>query len=198
MARASAAEAAATARRILETATAHFTEYGYAAASVDDIATAAGVTRGAVYHHYVSKPGLFSAVADAQQKAITDAIMEVTEGAEPSAALRVGSHAFLDAITQGAAARLLLVEGPAALSWIEWRQHDISGPAAELRTGLAEAGISPGLVDALATALSGAMNELALWLSEHRSDASASERAHQALDLLLDAVPAARGRREGD
>lgn len=191
MPRASAADAAATAQRVLETATAHFSERGYSATSVDDIATAAGVTRGAVYHHYASKPGLFSAVAVAQQKSIAAAIVEATIGVEPQAALRVGSHAFLDAITQGASARVLLVEGPAVLSWTEWRQHDNDGPAAELRTGLAEAGVSPGLIDALVTALSGAMNELALWLSERPSDATAHIHAHAALDLLLSSVPGA-------
>lgn len=189
MPRASAADAAATARRILEIATAHFSERGYAAASVDDIATAAGVTRGAVYHHYASKPGLFSAVAVAQQESITAAIIKATDGIEPQAALHTGSHAFLDAITQGAAARVLLIEGPAALSWAEWRQHDTEGPAAELRMGLAEAGVSSGLIDALATALSGAMNELALWLSERPSDAAARDHAHEALDLLLNCIP---------
>ena len=45
MPRASAAEAAETARRILDVATAHFAEHGYAASSVEDLARAAGVTR---------------------------------------------------------------------------------------------------------------------------------------------------------
>ena len=54
MPRASAADAAETAHRILDVATAHFAEHGYAAASVDELARAAGVTRGAVYHHYTS------------------------------------------------------------------------------------------------------------------------------------------------
>ena len=85
MPRASAADAAATARRILEVAGAHFAEHGYAAASVDEIARAAQVTRGAVYHHYTSKPLLFAAVASAQQELVADAIMSATAGSGTAA-----------------------------------------------------------------------------------------------------------------
>ncbi|WP_102194285.1 TetR/AcrR family transcriptional regulator [Microbacterium aurantiacum] len=188
MPRASAAEAAETARRILESATAHFAEHGVAAASVDDIARSAGVTRGAVYHHYASKPRLFAAVAAAQQQLVADAIVAATAGQDAADALRIGSHAFLDAITRGAAARVLLVEGPAALSWAEWRRGDAEGAETQLREGLADAGVASALLDAVTAALSGAMNELALWLSQQPRDEATRESAHRALDLLLDAI----------
>ncbi|WP_309102122.1 TetR family transcriptional regulator [Microbacterium sp.] len=188
MPRASAAEAAATAHRILDVATRHFSATGFAAASVDDIAHAAGVTRGAVYHHYSSKPGLFTAVARAQQQTLAESIVAATAEQDPAEALRLGSHAFLDGITRDAAARVLLVDGPAVLSWEQWRRLDADGPAAQLREGLAEAGIPPALLDTVTAALSGAMNELALWLSAHPDDAASAAQAHQALDLLLDAV----------
>lgn len=188
MPRASAADAAETARRILEVATTHFAAHGYATASVDEIARLAGVTRGAVYHHYTSKPRLFAAVAAAQQQQVTEAIVDATRDSAPDAALRDGSHAFLDAITQGAAARVLLVDGPAVLGGEEWRRLDAEGPEQELRTGLREAGVSPALVAPLTAALSGAMNELALWLAARPNDDGARSEAHLALDRILDAV----------
>jgi AcrR family transcriptional regulator len=188
MPRASAADAAETAHRILDVATAHFAEHGYAAASVDELARAAGVTRGAVYHHYTSKPQLFAAVAAAQQHTVAEAIVQATATSASDAALRDGSHAFLDAITQGAASRILLVDGPAVLGWQEWRKLDAEGPEQELRAGLREAGAAPALLDALTAALSGAMNELALWLAAHPDDADARQQAHAALDGVLHAV----------
>lgn len=191
MPRASAADAAATAGRILDTATAHFATHGYAAASVDDIARAAGVTRGAVYHHYVSKPQLFAAVAAAQQQRVAEAIVAATAGSEPSTALRDGSHAFLDTITTADAARVLLLDGPAVLGWEQWRHLDAEGPERELRTGLREAGVAPTLLDPLTSALSGAMNELALWLAARPGDAAARRHAHRALDRVLGAASAA-------
>ncbi|MEU4016661.1 TetR family transcriptional regulator [Microbacterium sp. NPDC028030] len=188
MPRASAADAAETARRVLEVATAHFAAQGYASASVDDIARAAGVTRGAVYHHYTSKPGLFAAVVAAHQQIISEAIVAATRNSAPDAAIHDGSHAFLDAITQGAAARILLIDGPAVLGWQEWRRLDAEGPEQELHTGLREAGASPALLDALTAALSGAMNELALWLAARQEDTAARRQAHMALDAVLDSV----------
>lgn len=188
MPRASAAAAAETARRILDVAASQFAEHGYASASVDDVARAAGVTRGAVYHHYSSKPLLFSAVVAAQQQLIADAITVATADSDTNAALRDGSHAFLDAITRPSAARILLVDGPAVLTWESWRRFDAEGPALQLREGLAEVGVAPALLDALTAALSGAMNELALWLSERPTDAAARSHAHDALNRVLDAA----------
>ncbi|MGM1017420.1 MAG: TetR/AcrR family transcriptional regulator [Actinomycetota bacterium] len=188
MPRASAADAAETARRILTVATVHFAEAGYTDASVDEVARAAGVTRGAVYHHYSSKPGLFAAVAAAQQQIVAEAIIEATDGLDASDALRAGSHAFLDAITAGRAARILLVDGPAALSWEDWRRLDAEGPLLTLREGLAATGLPAPLLDAVTAAVSGAMNELALWLAERPDGAHAHPQAHAALTLLLDAL----------
>lgn len=188
MARASAADAAETARRILETAASHFAAQGYGAASVDEIARASAVTRGAVYHHYTSKPLLFAAVAAEQQRIVADAIVTATAESTPDTALRDGSHAFLDAITRGTASRVLLIDGPAVLGWEEWRRLDGEGPEQELRTGLREAGVSPALLGPLTAALSGAMNELALWLVARPDDEDARTDAHAALDRFLNAV----------
>ncbi|MEV4735948.1 MULTISPECIES: TetR/AcrR family transcriptional regulator [unclassified Microbacterium] len=189
MPRASASDAALTAARILGAATEHFADRGFAISSVDAIARAADVTRGAVYHHYTSKAGLFAAVAQVQQQAVAEAIVAATgDTNDTRAALRQGSHAFLDAITRGPAARVLLVDGPAVLSWEDWRRLDGAGPARELRQGLAELGLAPALLDPLTAALSGAMNELAVWLSGRTDDEDARVRGHEALDRLLDAV----------
>ena len=99
-----------------------------------------------------------------------------------------GEAAFLDAITRGAASRVLLIDGPAVLGWEEWRRLDGEGPEQELRTGLREAGVSPALLGPLTAALSGAMNELALWLVARPDDDDARTDAHAALHRLLNAV----------
>ncbi|MCS3841842.1 TetR/AcrR family transcriptional regulator [Microbacterium sp. AK031] len=188
MPRATAADAAETARSILVAATAHFAEHGYASTSVDDIAKAADVTRGAVYHHYASKPRLFEAVASGLQLHVADAVESAAASSDPSVALRAGSHAFLDTITEARTVRILLVDAPAVLSWSTWRRMDDEGAAAHLRDALRAIGVQAELAVATAAALSGAMNELALWISERPSDASSRSQAHEALDALLDAV----------
>ncbi|MGO2110678.1 MAG: TetR/AcrR family transcriptional regulator [Pseudoclavibacter sp.] len=190
MPRASAADAAETARRIAEAAVVLFTERGFAEVSLDDAAAAAGVTRGAVYHHYGNKRGVFLAVAVRLQADVAASVLDAAErsGDDARAGLRAGSHAFLDAITAAPASRILLVDAPAVLGWQEWRRIDAEHSAAHLREGLAEAGAPAELLDALTAHLSGAMNEAALWAAQADDPATALAQAHDALDTLLGAV----------
>jgi AcrR family transcriptional regulator len=189
MPRATAEAAAETARRLVEIAADLFAERGYAAVALDDVATASGVTRGAVYHHYGSKAGLFRAVAAHLQREVAAALVAAADDADgPSGRLRAGSHAFLDAVTSPRTVRILLVDAPAVIGWQEWRALDAAASAVHLRDALADVGVAPELLDALTAQLSGAMNEAALSLAEHDGDPGARTAAHRALDVLLDAV----------
>lgn len=197
MPRASAAAAAATAATILDTGTALFSARGFGGVSLDDVAAAAGVTRGAVYHHYANKLGLFQAVAGRLQARVADEVVSAAEAAGnvPADQLVAGCHAFLDAITAAGTAQVLLVDAPAAIGWARWRELDASHSAAHLREALASVGLEPTLVGATTAQLSGAMNEAALWLVDKAGDGdgepdspTSREQAHQALDRLLGAV----------
>ncbi|MBW1638785.1 TetR/AcrR family transcriptional regulator [Microbacterium resistens] len=190
MPRASADDAARTAQQILDAARALFAADGYAAVAVEDVARRVGATRGAVYHHYGNKAGLFEAVAARQQELVAAAVVAAADAAgdDPSAQLRAGSHAFLDAITDDAAVRVLLIEAPAVLGWQRWRQLDAQHSGAHLAEALAAAGVEPALREAMTAMLSGAMNEAALGLAARPGDAAARTAAHAALDRLLDAA----------
>lgn len=187
MPRASAAAAAQTAQQVLEVATDLFASRGYAAVSLDDVARDAGVTRGAIYHHYGSKAGLFGAVTAGCQSGIAEAVVEAAgkAGADPAAQLRAGSHAFLDAITTGATVRILLIDAPSVMGWEAWRQMDAEYSAAHLREALQNVGVTVEHLDATTVQLSGAMNEAALWIVQHDDAVSAREQAHVVLDRLL-------------
>src|SRR5579863_2144102 len=69
----------ATRRAVLDAARAAFGSKGYAQTSVDEIAAAARVTKGAVYHHFTSKVALFRAVyseVEAEAQARTAAAVD--------------------------------------------------------------------------------------------------------------------------
>lgn len=187
MPRASAADAAQTAQRVLDSATELFSSRGFADVSLDDVAGAAGVTRGAVYHHYRNKAGLFGAVAARLQAGVADAVVQAAEaaGANPGDQLRAGSHAFLDAITSGTKVRILLIDAPSVVGWQEWRRLDAENSAAHLRDALRAAGVDEELLDATTAQLSGAMNETALWIAQQPTTDVARAQAHSALDRLL-------------
>jgi AcrR family transcriptional regulator len=188
--RASAADAAQTAQTVLASATDLLAARGFASVSLDDVAGAAGVTRGAVYHHYRSKAGLFRAVASRLQSEVAEAVVAAAEGAgaDPRSQLRAGCHAFLDAITAAPAARVLLVDAPAVFGWEQWRELDAENSVVHLREALADVGVPSGLLDATAAQLSGAMNEAALWIARQPRGAEARDAAHQVLDRVLAAA----------
>lgn len=189
MPRASAVDAAQTAENVLVSATELFAERGFSDVSLDDVARVAGVTRGAVYHHYRNKVGLFGAVAARLQAEVASAVVAAAgeAGEDPRDQLRAGSHAFLDAITAGVAVRILLIEAPAAIGWQEWRKIDGESSEPHLREVLRDAGVLEDLLDATTAQLSGAMNEAALWVARHPDADRAREQSHRALERLLSA-----------
>ncbi|MDO5051548.1 MAG: TetR family transcriptional regulator [Pseudoclavibacter sp.] len=190
MPRSSAEETARTARRTLETARGMFVEHGYTAVSLERIARAAGVTRGALYHHYGSKAGLFRAVASEVQAEVAEAVeaAAASAGGDAGEQLRAGSHAFLEAITSEGRARVLLVDAPAVLGWAQWLELDAAHARRSLHAVLGELGLPAPLVPALTAQLSGAMNEAALWLAQRPGDEAARRAAHEALERLLRAA----------
>lgn len=189
MPRASAADAALTFDAILDAATVAFIRSGFAGASVDQIARAAGVTRGAVYHHFTDKLGLFAAVVRAgHERVAAFVVARADEQADdPRAALRAGCHAFVDGIADDPAARLLLVDGPAVLGWSQWRALDASASMKELRDAV-EAVIGDDDAEAMTHLLSGAMNEGVLWLGEAGGNADARAAVFRSLDRMIDAL----------
>lgn len=188
MPRMTAAESAKTADRILQVAVARFSTDGYTGASLDDIARDAGVTRGAVYHHYRDKPGLLrAAVLEGHTRVAAYVVDRAEAHSDPADQLRAGCHAFIEAITGTDTARLLLLEAPAALGWATWRELDAATSGRELHDAIAAL---PGTrdVDSLTQLLSGAMNEAALWLVDRSGDPETRAAVHRSLDLLLTAV----------
>ncbi|MFD2676201.1 TetR/AcrR family transcriptional regulator [Camelimonas lactis] len=144
-----------------------FVSAGFAAATTPAIVAAAGVTRGALYHHFTDKTALFEAVIRAEAGAVAAAIDAATVApADPLEALRTGGRAFLQAMKAPGRARLLLVEGPAVLGPAAMAAIDAATGAATLRAGLAEA-MAQGLLrplppDATAQVLSAGYDRAAL------------------------------------
>jgi len=114
---------AATRTALLEEATALFAARGYGGTSLEDVASATSVTRGAVYHHFASKQALFEAVLGLQEARATEAILAAAaSAADPWQAAMLALSAFLDQTCDPVYGRLVWVEGPAALGWHRWRE----------------------------------------------------------------------------
>lgn len=192
---------AATTRRLLQVAREVFAEHGYVGASTEEIVRRAGVTRGALYHHFADKEALFAAVlADVQR----DVAHRIEEAADQENGrweqLRAGCHAFLVASLDPHVQRIMLLDAPAVLGWEVWRGLDAEHAMRLLREGLdaliTEGGITPQPVEPLTHLLSGAMNEVALWIARSPPTEQALVEATVALDHLLEGLREAQPRGE--
>ncbi|MDQ0012059.1 AcrR family transcriptional regulator [Variovorax boronicumulans] len=150
---------------LIEAARALFVSKGYGDTSTPEIAQAAGITRGALYHHFADKRDLFRQVLAREAMAVAADIEAATpEQLSPREALLQGSEAYLNAMTVPGRTRLLLVDGPAVLGMAEAMAIDDANAAQSLREGLKRVGMGRGevSVDALSQLLSAAFDRAAL------------------------------------
>lgn len=118
-----------------------FATEGYAATSTPAIVAAAGLTRGALYHHFDDKAGLFRAVVEHEQATVASEIEIASDDAayDPMAAIRQGGEAFLDAMRDPGRRRILLVDGPAVLGTEAMREIDARHAGRTLVAGVGAA-----------------------------------------------------------
>lgn len=152
---------------LMQAARALFVDKGYGETSTPDIAAAAGITRGALYHHFEDKRALFRAVVTDEALAVANAIEQNAPASlRPIDALLAGSSAYLDAMRVPGRTRLLLIEGPSVLGSAEMKQLDEDNAARTLRDGLEAAmksnASSSVSLAALADLLSAAFDRAAL------------------------------------
>ncbi len=162
-----------TIKKVLNTATIKFAEHGYANVSLEDIVQETGLTRGAIYHHFKNKKGLFAAVFEEVQKEIAQRIeTEASKTNDKWLQLINGCRAFLTAASEPAHQRILLIDGPAVLGWDTFRkldqQYAMSGLKEQLIVMYQDniIDLKNISVEAITHSLSGAMNECALWITE--------------------------------
>jgi AcrR family transcriptional regulator len=113
--------------KLLSVARALFAEQGFADTPLDLVVERAGVTKGALYHHFKNKRDLFQAVFEQLEqemceKVITAAIEAGEENA--IASMQAGVRAFMESALDPAAQRIVLIEGPTVLGWDTWREID--------------------------------------------------------------------------
>jgi AcrR family transcriptional regulator len=135
--RRTAAEAERTRGAILAAARAAFAEHGFAAASTTAIANSAGVTRGALYHHFADKTALFRAVFVELEHELNDTVVASARSQSGSlAAFVAGCEAWLDFAVRSDYQRIAVVDGPAVLGMVEWRAIDAGVGLASMAAGL--------------------------------------------------------------
>ena len=172
-----------------------FAERGYAGTATEEIVQQAGVTRGALYHHFRDKRDLFEAVFIEVQAEMRERIGTASRNAagEPWDKFRAGFAVYLDHSMDPTVRRILLLDAPSVLGWERWREVDAS--LAMLRnglTGLRTSGhLDPSMgIEEIAHLLRGVASEAAHMIAL-ASDAAGTRRAvGDAVDRLLRSVRA--------
>ncbi len=170
-----------------------FAERGYAGVGTEEIVREAGVTRGALYHHFAGKQDLLAAVYEQiETEVVEDVASRVGPRSGPLDALIAGAELFLDRCLDPEVQQIALLDAPAVLGWERWREIG-ARYGLGLISGLLEAGIAAGEirrqpVDPLAHALLGALDEIAMLVARAEDPARARAEAGETLAGLLEAL----------
>ena len=191
---------AATRAALVDAGRTLFGQHGYAHVGTSAVVEAAGVTRGALYHQFSDKLGLFRAVVEAEETELVAAIAERVVGAgetDAVTAMRRGVRVFLDVLADPAVRQILLSDAPSVLGWVEWRAIGQQA-ALGLVEGLLQAGVDQGLIvdqplHPVAIVFIGAVDEAALHVATADDPVRAREEVLVVVDRILDAflVPGA-------
>jgi AcrR family transcriptional regulator len=160
-----------------------FAERGYAAVTAEEIVATAGLTRGALRHHFGDKRELFHAVFEELETEIAQrsAAAVGAAGDDTWAAIESGITAFLDSCQEPEVVQIALTDAPAVLGWPTWRaieaRHGLGLIQAALGQAIHTGLLKPQPVDILAHLLLSAMIETALLIARDPERRPALEQA---------------------
>ena len=168
-----------------------FSTKGYSHSGREEIVSLAGVTRGALQHHFGDKQSLFLAVYEATEQDVvaTVATAAMAGGDDPVEQLRAGCQAYLDAVLDPAVQRVCAVDGPAVLP-AEVRQ-DITDRYAlglvreAVRAAVTKGAIGETPVEPLTRMLLAGVMAAAQYVATSGDPRLARQEAGKTVDLLL-------------
>jgi AcrR family transcriptional regulator len=192
--RTKAAQREATTAALVTAARELFAQQGYAAVGTEEIVQRAGVTRGALYHHFrAGKEELFRAVLVQVSAEVVQRVASAAAATEdPWEELVVGSEAFLDACATPEVQRIVLLDAPAVLDWDVRRAIDADYGLRLLQGALQNAmdagRVIPGSALAMAQVLAGALDEAAMVVAQADDPVAARAEMSQTVRRLLEGL----------
>ena len=186
-----AAQGRATRGQLIEVATRLFAEHGYEGTSIEAVLSAAGVSRGALYHHFAGKEALFEAVVSAVSEQVTVKLTETVQGcADPLDAMRTAALAWIDLAADPVIQRVVLVDAPSVLGWDRWRAMDDGRTLGAMRVmlqAISDSGRLPAeLVAPFSHMILAALDEIVLVIARAPDSEAAVAEGRTAVQALLD------------
>lgn len=171
-----------------------FATQGYAHTSMDDFTASAGLTRGALYHHFGSKEGLLVAVIEQIEDEVGKHLQAVSDAA-PTAweGFRRRCRTYLELALEPQIRRIILQDARTVFGDVPQAAQSASVAALQsaLQSLIAEGEVVPAHAGVLARMIYGAVTEASFWIAEPDAE-PATRLTHglEGLDLLLDALRA--------
>jgi AcrR family transcriptional regulator len=197
--RTQAERTAATRARLLEAGRHLFAADGYAAVPTQAIVDAAGVTRGALYHQFGDKSGLFAEVYEDVERELVTRISARIVAAGPVdqlAAMRTGARLFLAECSAPDVQRIVLIDAPAVLGWERWREvgmkYGLGVIEAMLAQAMADGAIPDQPLRPTAHVLLGALDEAALYVSRATDADAALHEMYEVCDRVINGITGGR------
>jgi AcrR family transcriptional regulator len=183
----------ATRAALIATGRRMFAERGFSGVSAEEIVGAAGVTRGALYHHFDGKPGLFRAVLeDVEAETAARFANEALSKPDPWEAMAAGLEMFLDVCQEPEVRQIALTDAPSVLGWTAWREVESRHSLGLIRLGLEnliQAGITrPQPVEPLAHTILGMLTEAGLYVAGADDSEAARDEMAEVLRGMLDGL----------
>lgn len=186
----------ATKRALVSAARSLFGERGYAGTSVDEVVRVAGVTKGALYHHFRDKDDLFRAVVEEVKREVTDVVgaasLATTVEPDPLATVTAGCLAFIEAHREPTVQRITVLDARAVLDAATRRDLDSRYEVAVVRGALRRAmrlgAIDPQPLGPLAHVIAGALAEACALIAEADDEALAQREVAQVVTRLLEGL----------
>ncbi len=183
---------AATRGALLAAARELFGTRGYADVGTPEVVARAGVSRGALYHHFADKTELFAAVFEAVEADLTarfGGLLAAAGVEDPLGALTVGVGAWLDASAEPEVRRIVLLDAPSVLGWERFREvgmrYGVGLVEGTLRAAMDAGQLTERPVRPLAHILVGALDEAALYVALAPDPAAARAEVEPTLGALL-------------
>lgn len=182
----------ATTAALVEAARELFARDGYDAISLDAVAARAGVTKGAVYHHFAGKRQLFEAVFSREIERVTAPLVAAySRKKDPWDAFKAASAAFLDECLDPGVQRIVLLDAPAAIGWDGIRR--LEAPLLDLMELAISRAVDAGRIERrppgpLAHFLFGATCEVAMIVARADDQKTAQRQAVAEIGRVLDSL----------
>jgi AcrR family transcriptional regulator len=130
---------AATIDAVVSAARKLFMARGFEAVSIDDIAAAAGIAKGGVYHHFASKQAIFEIVLDRVQAELAEELntrLAANTGKRTPDTISRNVFEYLQAASEPGLRRLIMIDGPVVLGLPRWREIDDRHFFASIHSGV--------------------------------------------------------------